>query len=140
MLCCFREGEEKTRGCTNLFIYESQFCLLTILMDSQVSKSYVLNMIYLAVLDTVLRIPCSVSLSLSLIQIDRSAPANFQLTLRKTHPPLVTISMTEKQTHYTRSHAVKNISQSKEDTDNTPTEKTEQFTSDMKQGLRTLTF
>ncbi len=40
MLRCFREEEEKTRGARkNLFIYESQFCLLTILMDSQVSKS-----------------------------------------------------------------------------------------------------
>uniref|UniRef100_A0A671L9R2 Zgc:195075 n=1 Tax=Sinocyclocheilus anshuiensis TaxID=1608454 RepID=A0A671L9R2_9TELE len=37
---CFREEEEKTRGARkNLFIYESRFCLLTILMDSQVSKS-----------------------------------------------------------------------------------------------------
>ncbi len=40
MLRCFREEEEKTRGaCKNLFIYESRFCLLTILMDSQSSKS-----------------------------------------------------------------------------------------------------
>ncbi len=40
MLCCFREEEEKTRDVRkNLFIYESWFCLLTILMDSQVSKS-----------------------------------------------------------------------------------------------------
>ncbi len=40
MLRCFREEEEKTRGTRkNLFIYESRFCLLTILMDSQVSKS-----------------------------------------------------------------------------------------------------
>ncbi len=41
--------------------------------------------------------------------------------------------------HYTRSHAVKKASQqSKEETDNTATEKTEQVTSDMKQGLRLL--
>ncbi len=40
MLRCFRKEEEKTRGARkHLFIYESQFCLLTILMDSQVSKS-----------------------------------------------------------------------------------------------------
>ncbi len=40
MLRCFREEEEKTRGARkNRFIYESWFCLLTILMDSQVSKS-----------------------------------------------------------------------------------------------------
>ncbi len=42
--------------------------------------------------------------------------------------------------HYTRSHAVKNTSQSKEETDNTLTEKTEQVTADMKQGFRTLRF
>ncbi len=42
--------------------------------------------------------------------------------------------------HYTCSHAVKNTLQSKEETDNTPTEKTEQVTSGMKQGLRTLSF
>ncbi len=39
--------------------------------------------------------------------------------------------------HYTCSHAVKNTSQSKEETDNTLTE---QVTSGMKQGLRTLSF
>ncbi len=39
MLCCFREKEEKTRAARkNLFIYESRFCLLVILMDSQISK------------------------------------------------------------------------------------------------------
>ncbi len=38
---------------------------------------------------------------------------------------------------YTRSHAVKNTLQSKEETENTLTEK---VTSDMKQGLRTLSF
>ncbi len=42
------------------------------------------------------------------------------------------------RSHYTsRSHAVKNILQSKEETDDTLTEKTEQVTSDMTQGLRT---
>ncbi len=36
--CC--AASEKTRGARkNLFIYESRFCLLTNLMDSQVSKS-----------------------------------------------------------------------------------------------------
>ncbi len=40
MLRCFREGKEKTRGVRkNIFIYESRFCLLMNLMDSQVSKS-----------------------------------------------------------------------------------------------------
>jgi len=44
----FREEEEKTRGArNNLFIYESRFCLLTIQMDSQVSKSYVLKQRFL---------------------------------------------------------------------------------------------
>ncbi len=67
-----------------------------------------------------------------------------QLTVRKTRPPLVTVAMTDKTmplSHYTScSHAVKNTLQSKEETDNTPTEKTEQVTSNMKQGLRTLSF
>ncbi len=39
-------------------------------------------------------------------------------------------------TLHSYSHAVKNTSQSKEETDNTPSEKTEQVTS----GLRTLSF
>ncbi len=40
MLRCFREEEEKTWVTRkNLFIYESRFWLLTILMDSHVSKS-----------------------------------------------------------------------------------------------------
>ncbi len=61
---CFREKEEKTRGARrNLFIYESRFCLLAILMDSQVSKSYVLKQQFLILL---LVSPCSASLSLSL--------------------------------------------------------------------------
>ncbi len=38
--CAALEKRKKTRGARkNLFIYESQFCLLMILMDSQVSKS-----------------------------------------------------------------------------------------------------
>ncbi len=62
--------------------------------------------------------------------------------VRKTRPPLVTVAMPDIQcrSHTTRSHAVKNTSQSKEETDKTPTEKTEQVTSGMKQGLRTLSF
>ncbi len=75
MLRCFREEEEKTRGARkNLFIYESRFGLLTILMDAQVSKSYVLNKWFLILF---LVSPCSaylslsLSLSLSLIQIVR---------------------------------------------------------------------
>ncbi len=65
-----------------------------------------------------------------------------ELTVRKTCPPLVTVAMPDIQcrSHTTRSHAVKNTSQSKEETNNTLTEKTEQVTSGMKQGLRTLSF
>ncbi len=65
-----------------------------------------------------------------------------ELTVRKTRPPLVTVAMPDIQcrSHTTRSHAVKNTSQSKEETDSTLTEKTEQVTSGMKQGLRTLSF
>ncbi len=60
--CCFREEEEKTRGARkNLFIYESRFCLLTILMDSQVSKSLKQQFLILLLVS-----PCSASLSLSL--------------------------------------------------------------------------
>ncbi len=38
------------------------------------------------------------------------------------------------------SHTVKNTSQSKEETDNVPTDKKEKVTSDIKQGFRTLIF
>ncbi len=56
-----------------------------------------------------------------------------ELTVRKTRPPLVTVAMPDiPPSHYTCSHAVKNTSQSKEETDNTLTEKTEQVTSGMK--------
>ncbi len=66
----------------------------------------------------------------------------FQLTARK--DPL-TLSCYLQQTmplsHYTPcSHAVKNTLLSKEETDNTLTDKTKQVTSDMNQGLRTLSF
>ncbi len=80
MLCCFREEEEKTRGARkNLFIYESRFCLLTILMDSQVSKSYVLKQRFLILF---LASPCSAhALHLSLSHSDRQISSNklFQL-------------------------------------------------------------
>ncbi len=47
-----------------------------------------------------------------------------ELTVRKTRPPLVTVAMPDIQcrSHTTRSHAVKNTSQSKEETDSTLTE------------------
>ncbi len=74
---CFREKEEKTRGARrNLFIYESRFCLLAILMDSQVSKSYVLKQQFLILL---LVSPCSASLSLSLSDRQISSNKLFQL-------------------------------------------------------------
>ncbi len=56
-------------------------------------------------------------------------------TVRKDPPSLVTVAIPDK--HYTRFHAVKNTLQRKEKTDNTPTEK---VTSEMKQGLGTLSF
>ncbi len=60
MLHCFREEEEKTRGaCKNLFIYESQFCLLTILMDTRVQ-----NQCSNAACSTVALLCISLSLSL----------------------------------------------------------------------------
>ncbi len=77
ILRCFREEEEKTRDARkNLFVYESRFCLLTILKDSQVSKAYVLKQQFLILF---LASPCSahaLHLSLGLIQIIRSAPTN----------------------------------------------------------------
>ncbi len=56
---------------------------------------------------------------------------------RSQNPPTLSYCCHDRQTmplsHYTScSHAVKNTSQSKEETDNTPTEKTEQVTSDMR--------
>ncbi len=60
---------------------------------------------------------------------------------RSQNPPTLSYCCYARHTmHYTCSHAVKNTSQSKEETDNTLTEKTEQVTSGMKQGLRTLSF
>ncbi len=68
-----------------------------------------------------------------------------QLIDHSQNPPTLSYCCHDRQTmplsHNTScSHAVKNTSQSKDETDNTPTEKTEQVTSDMKQGLRTLSF
>ncbi len=75
-----------------------------------------------------------------LLVLDSFWVGHDQLTICKTRPPLVTVAK-QCRSHYTScSHTVKNTSQSKEETDNTPTEKTEQVTSDMKQGLRTLSF
>ncbi len=54
-------------------------------------------------------------------------------SIRKTRPHLLLPWAINRAalTLHTRSHAVKNTSQSREETDNTPTEKTEQVTSDM---------
>lgn len=52
------------------------------------------------------------------------------MTLHKVPPSLVTVATSDKpcHSHATRSHAVKNTSQSKEETDNEPSDKTEQVT------------
>ncbi len=60
-LHCFREEEEKTKGAHNNLSYESRFCLLTILMDSQVSKSLKQRFLILLLVS-----PAAASLSLSL--------------------------------------------------------------------------
>ncbi len=57
-----------------IYSYESRFCLLTILMDSQVSKSLKQQFLILLLCHPALHL--SLSLSLSLIQIVRSAPTN----------------------------------------------------------------
>ncbi len=59
MLRCFREEEEKTR--VHVKIYESQFCLLTILMDTQIQ-----NQCSNAAVSSVALLCISLSLSLSL--------------------------------------------------------------------------
>ncbi len=60
--CAALEKRKKKLGVhVKIYSYESWFCLLTILMDSQVSKS-----LKAAVLNTVTLSPCSASLSLSL--------------------------------------------------------------------------
>ncbi len=95
MLHCFREEEEKTRGARkNLFIYESQFCVLTILMDSQVSKSYVLKQRFLILF---LASPCSahsLHLSLSFTSSDQ-----LQQTV-----PIIQLFSHSYEKHYTWSH------------------------------------
>ncbi len=55
LVFCFRE-EQSRRVRKNQFIYESRFCLLTILMHSQVSKSYALKQWFLILF---LTSPCS---------------------------------------------------------------------------------
>ncbi len=63
-----------------IYSYESRFCLLTILMDSQVSKSlkqrFLILLLCRPALHLSLSLSLSLALSLSLIQIVRSAPTN----------------------------------------------------------------
>ncbi len=83
--CCaaLEKRKRKLGMYVKIYSYESRFCLLTILMDSQVSKSYVLKQQFLILL---LASPCSahtlhLSLSLSLSHSDRQISSNklFQL-------------------------------------------------------------
>ncbi len=79
--CAALEKRKRKLGVhVKIYSYESRFCLLTILMDSQVSKSYVLKQRFLILF---LTSPCSasLSLSLSLSHSDRQISSNklFQL-------------------------------------------------------------
>ncbi len=68
--CCaaLEKRKRKLGMYVKIYSYESRFCLLMILMDSQVSK-----IIKAAVLNTVTLSPCSASLSLSLsLSLSRS--------------------------------------------------------------------
>ncbi len=93
--CC--AASEKTRGAhKNLFIYESRFCLLTNLMDSQVSKSMVLN--------TVPCFACSASLSLSLTHththtLSLSLTHTLSLSLSHTHTHTLSLSRSLSLSH-----------------------------------------
>ncbi len=70
--CCFREEEEKTRD-VKIYSYESRFCLLTILMDSQVSKSLKQRFLILLLCSPALHLSLFLSLSLSLSLSFRSS-------------------------------------------------------------------
>ncbi len=80
--CCtaWEKRKRKLGMYVKIYSYESRFCLLTILMDSQVSKSCVLKQRFLILL---FASPCSASpsLSLSLSHSDRQISSNklFQL-------------------------------------------------------------
>ncbi len=79
---CCTALEKKKRKLGVHVKYESRFCLLMSLMDSQVSKSYVLKQLFLILFPVspcsahALHLSLSLSLSVSLIQIVRSAPTN----------------------------------------------------------------
>ncbi len=78
--CCaaLEKRKRKLGMYVKIYSYESRFCLLTILMDSQVSKSLKQRFLILLLCRPALHL--SLSLSLSLIQIVRSAPTKlFQL-------------------------------------------------------------
>ncbi len=72
--CCaaLEKRKRKLGMYVKIYSYESWFCLLTILMDSQVSKSLKQRFLILLLCRPALHL----SLSLSLIQIIRSAPTN----------------------------------------------------------------
>ncbi len=87
-------GNTQRRGaCKNLFIYDLWFCLLTILMDSQVSKS--LKQWFLILL---LVSPCSASLSLSLSLSFRSSD-QLQQTV-----PIIHLFSHSNEKHYKWTH------------------------------------
>ncbi len=76
--CCaaLEKRKRKLGMYVKIYSYESRFCLLTILMDSQVSKSLKQRFLILLLVS-----PCSASLSLSLSHSDRQISSNklFQL-------------------------------------------------------------
>ncbi len=76
MLRCFRKRKRKLGMHAKIYSYELRFCLLTILMDSQVSKSLKQQFLILLLVRLL-----SLSLSLSLSHSDRQISSNklFQL-------------------------------------------------------------
>ncbi len=75
--CAALEKRKRKLGMhVKIYSYESRFCLLTILMDSQVSKSLKQRFLILLLVS-----PCSLSLSLSLSHSDHQISSNklFQL-------------------------------------------------------------
>ncbi len=68
--CAALEKRKRKLGMhVKIYSYESRFCLLTILMDSQVSKSLKQRFLILLLCRPALHLSLSLSLSLSLIQI-----------------------------------------------------------------------
>ncbi len=71
--CCtaLEKRKRKLGMYVKSYSYESRFCLLTILMDSQVSKSLKQQFLILLLCRPALHLSLSLSLSLALIQIVR---------------------------------------------------------------------